>query len=202
VAVVLLNPKHTRKSVLIAGTAVFSALVAAVEYLSRVLPILRFSFIPPVNYLMFDLAEIPAFLSFFVFGLPVGTMTSLMVPLIIIARGTRDPLGAVIKGLAVFSTMVGFAPLARRSRWLAGVSGLAVRVLAMGAINGLILPILLPQQYNAELLVQALSAVFNGLHAVLTIGGAYIIYWKMPKRILGAEVSGGERGRMAELPPR
>ena len=199
---VLLNPKRTRKSVLIAGTAVFSALVAAVEYLSLVLPILRISFIPPLTYLKFDMAEIPAFLSFFVFGLPVGTTTSLMVPLIIIARGTSNPLGAVVKGLAVLSTMVGFAPFARRSRWLAGVSGLTVRVLAMGAINGLILPFLLPQQYSAELLIQAFSAVFNGLHAVLTIGGAYIVYWKMPGRVASTESRGSERKRVAELPPK
>ncbi len=178
-----LNPKHIRKSVLIAGTAVFSALVAAVEYLSLVFPILRVSFVPPLTYLKFDMAEIPAFLSFFVYGLPVGTTTSLMVPLIIIARGTTNPLGAVIKGLAVLSTIVGFAPFAQKSKWLAGAAGMTVRVLAMAAINGIILPLLLPQQYSAELVVQALSAVFNALHAVLTIGGAYIIYWRMPGRI-------------------
>jgi riboflavin transporter FmnP len=177
-----LNSKHTRKSVLIAGTAVFGALVAAVEYLSLVFPILRISFVPPLTYLKFDMAEIPAFLSFFVYGLPVGTATSLMVPLIIIARGTTNPFGAVVKGLAVFSTMLGFAPLAQKNKWLAGAAGMTVRVLAMAAINGIILPLLLPQQYSAELVVQALSAVFNALHAVLTIGGAYIIYSRMPRR--------------------
>ena len=179
----VLNPRHMRKSVLIAGTAVFSALVAVVEYLSLVFPILRVSFVPPLIYLKFDMAEIPAFLSFFVYGLPVGTTTSLMVPLIIIARGTTNPLGAVIKGLAVLSTIIGFAPLAQKNKWLAGAAGMTARVLTMAAINGIILPLLLPQQYSAELVVQALSAVFNALHAVLTIGGAYIIYWRMPGRI-------------------
>jgi len=178
-----MNPGHTRRSVLIAGTAVFSALVAAVEYLSLVFPILRIAFVPPLTYLKFDMAEIPAFLSFFVYGLPVGTTTSLMVPLIIIVRGTTNPLGAVVKGLAVLSTIIGFAPLAQKNKWLAGAAGMTVRVLAMAAINGIVLPLLLPMQYSAELVVQAMSAVFNALHAVLTIGGAYIIYWKMPRKI-------------------
>jgi riboflavin transporter FmnP len=172
--------RRGRRSLFIAGTAVFSALVAAVEYLSLAFPVLRISFIPPLTYLKFDMAEIPAFLSFFVFGLPVGIATSLIVPLTIIARGTSNPLGAVVKGVAVLSTMLGFAPFAERNRWLAGALGLAFRVLVMGVINGLVLPLLLPQQYYAEYTVQLLSALFNALHAVLTIGGAYIIYWRLP----------------------
>ena len=100
--------RQDSKSIAIAGTAIFSALVAAIEYLSLAIPILRISFLP-LPYLKFDLAEIPAALSYFVFGLPVGVTTSLLVPLTIIARGTSNPLGAWIKGLAVLSTIIGFA---------------------------------------------------------------------------------------------
>ncbi|MEM2094232.1 MAG: hypothetical protein QXI32_02920 [Candidatus Bathyarchaeia archaeon] len=175
---------RARRSVLIAGTAVFSALVAAVEYLSLVFPILRISF-PPLTYLKFDMAEIPAFLSFLVFGLPVGVTTSLIVPLTIIARGTSNPLGAVIKGLAVLSTVLGYASFARRSKLISGLLGLASRVLAMAVVNGLLLPFLFPQQYYAELGVQLMSALFNAVHSVLTIGGAYIVYMKLPRLMRG-----------------
>lgn len=177
---------QTKKSTLIAGTAVFSALVAIVEYLSVPFPVLRIPF-PYLPYLKFDLAEIPAALSFFVFGLPVGIATSFIVPLTIIARGTSNPLGAWIKGLAIFSTIIGFAPLAKKNKYLAGALGIGSRVIIMALVNAVILPMLFPNnpRYNVELFIQLLIGVFNSVHAVLTIGGSYIIYKAILSRIPG-----------------
>ena len=169
----MFTKQHT-KSRLIAGTALFSALVAAVEYLSLAVPILRIPF--PLNpILKFDMAEIPAALSYFVFGLPVGVATSLLVPLTIIARGTTNPVGAWIKGFAVLSTVVGFAPFAKRNKFLAAFTAIISRVLVMTLAN--------IAMFGTDLWVLLLSGVFNLIHTVLTIGGATILFEAIVLRI-------------------
>lgn len=166
--------KRNTKSRLIAGTALFSALVAAVEYLSLAVPILRIPF--PLNpILKFDMAEIPAALSYFVFGLPVGVATSLLVPLTIIARGTSNPVGAWIKGFAVLSTIVGFAPLANRNKFLAAFTAMVLRILIMTLANIVM--------FGTEPLVLLLAGAFNLIHACLTIGGASILFEAIALRI-------------------
>jgi len=170
-------PPKRQKSSLIAGTAVFSALVATVEYLSLAIPFLRIPF-PwfPQLPLKFDMAEIPAVLSFFVYGLPVGILTSLIVPLTIIARGTTNPIGAWLKGLAVLATIVGLAPLWRRNRYLSGVLGTVSRVFLMSIVNLVTLPMLYGYSLEFTLISMPWIGIFNALHSVLTIGGSYIIY--------------------------
>lgn len=166
--------KQMTKSRVIAGTALFSALVAAVEYLSLAVPILRIPF-APLPYLKFDMAEIPAALSYFVFGLPVGVATSLLVPLTIIARGTSNPIGAFIKGLAVLSTIVGFAPLVKRSKILAALTGIISRVLVMTVVNIVM--------FGTNPWVLLLTGVFNTVHTCLTIGGAYVLFEAITQRM-------------------
>ena len=167
--------KRSTKSRVIAGTALFSALVAAVEYLSLAVPILRIPF-APLPYLKFDMAEIPAALSYFVFGLPVGVATSLLVPLTIIARGTSNPVGAWIKGLAVLSTIVGFAPFVNRNKFLATFTAIIVRILIMTIVNMVL--------FGTNLWVLLLTGIFNLIHTCLTIGVANILFKAIALRIL------------------
>lgn len=168
---------RSRKALIVAGTAVFSALVAAVEYLSLVVPFLRipFPFLPQLQ-LKFDMAEIPAALSFLVYGLPVGILTSIIVPLTIIARGTSNPIGAWLKGLAVLATILGLAPLWRRNKYLAWALGTTSRVLIMSIANLITLPALYGIPIEAALIFTPWLGIFNASHSVLTIGGAYIIH--------------------------
>lgn len=165
---------RTNKSRVVAGTALFSAMVAAVEYLSLAVPILRIPF-TPLPYLKFDMAEVPAALSYFVFGLPVGVATSLLVPLTIIARGTSNPVGAFIKGLAVLSTIAGYALLANRSRFLAFFTGGASRVLVMTLVNIIL--------FGLSPGILLLTGAFNVIHTCLTIGGSCILFEAVAHRI-------------------
>ena len=171
------TPLKNRKTAIIAGAAVFSALVAVVEYISLVIPVLRilFPIFPQLN-LKFDMAEIPAALSFFVYGYPTGILTSAIVPLTIIARGTTNPIGAFLKGIAVLSTILGLAPLWRRSKYLSGALGMVLRVVIMSIVNMITLPILYGYTLEATLAVLPALALFNAVHAAITIGGAYAIY--------------------------
>jgi len=173
-----------RKALIVAGTSVFSALVAVVEYLSLAIPLLRipFPWLPQLS-LKFDMAEIPAALSFFVYGLPVGILTSAIVPLTIIARGTRNPIGAWLKGVAVLTTIVGLAPFWRRNRYLSGVLGTISRVFLMSIVNLVTLQLLYGYSLEVTLIFLPWIGVFNALHSVLTIGGAYIIYWGLILRL-------------------
>lgn len=177
------SPKK-RRTLLITGTAVFSALVATVEFLSLAIPLLRISFtlFPSLN-LKFDMAEIPAALSFFVYGFPVGALTSLIVPLTIIARGTSNPIGAWLKGLAVLATIVGLAPFWRRNRYLSGALGTVSRVVIMSIVNFVALPILYGYSLAATLVVLPWIGLFNALHSILTIGVAYVIYYMLIRRL-------------------
>lgn len=173
-----------RKAVTVAGTAVFSALVAIVEYLSLVIPILRIPFpLMPELRLKFDMAEIPAVLSYFVYGLPVGILTSIIVPLIIIARGTTNPIGAWLKGLAILTTVIGLAPFWKRNKYLSGAFGTISRVVLMSIVNLVSLPILYGYSLEVTLLFLPWIGFFNLLHALLTIGGSSIIYSALMTRL-------------------
>jgi len=172
------SQNRKNKAITVAGAAIFSALVATVEYLSLVIPPLRipFPFLPELQ-LKFDMAEIPAVLSFFVYGLPVGVLTSIIVPLTIIARGTSNFIGAWLKGLAVLATILGLAPLWRRNKYLAGALGTISRVLIMSISNLILLPTLYGIPLEATLIIYTpWLGIFNTLHSVLTIGVSYIIY--------------------------
>lgn len=166
-----------RKAIMIAGASLFSALVAAVEYLSLAIPILRIPFplLPQLN-LKFDMAEIPAVLAFFVYGFPAGSLTAAIVPLTIIVRGTTNPIGAVLKGVAVLSTTVGLAPFWKKSKPASGALGVLSRVALMTIVNWVSLQVLYGYSAGVTQSFLPVIALFNGVHAVLTIGIAYAIY--------------------------
>lgn len=173
-----------RKAVIVAGASLFSALVTIVEYLSLAIPGLRipFPWLPQLN-LKFDMAEIPVVLSFFVYDFPVGLLTSAIVPLTIIARGTTNPIGAFLKGVAVLSTILGLAPLWKRSKFLSGALGTISRVILMSIVNLITLQALYGYSLETTLFFLPLIALFNAIHSILTIGGAYVIYEALLSRL-------------------
>ena len=166
-----------RKTIIIAGAALFSALVAIVEYLSLAIPWLRISFplLPQFN-LKFDMAEVPAILSFFIYGFPTGVFTSAIVPLTIIIRGTANPLGAFLKGTAVLTTTVGLAPLWRKNKYISAILGTTSRVSIMTIINLVVLQLLYGYSLEATLFFLPAIALFNLIHGILTTVVAYTIY--------------------------
>ena len=166
-----------RKTITIAGASLFSALVAIVEYLSLAIPWLRISFpLLPQLHLKFDMAEIPAILSFFVYGFPVGILTSAIVPLTIIIRGTTNPIGAFMKGVAVLSTTLGLAPFWKKNKYISGALGTTTRVIIMTIINLITLQVLYGYSLETTLFFLPTLALFNATHGVLSIVVAYTIY--------------------------
>jgi len=170
-----------RKSVFIAGTALLGALVAVLDWAFK-LSGLKIPF-PLLTFLKFDVLGIPMLLSYFLFGLFSGTITSLIAWLSI---AFRDPFGGFMKFLAEFSTIVGvFLVLKTRrpaSNWwkaLSMFSGILVRVVVMAVANVLLLPIFMSgfyKTYAAVIVLVPLISAFNAIQGAVSIFGGFLLY--------------------------
>lgn len=162
------------------------ALVSIMGALALIFSILKLEVpFPVLTYLKFDLAEIPSFIVFFLCGLGCGSATATIHFVGLLLRGS-DPMGALMKLSAVLSTLVGM----RLSRALYGqlIFGTISRVLAMTIANAIYFYLIFPEyvQYmentlsasgigGGMLAVFVLTAVFNVIHALLSI----IVSWKI-----------------------
>ncbi|MCX8202935.1 MAG: hypothetical protein N3H32_01265 [Nitrososphaeria archaeon] len=165
-----------------------------------VLP-LSFSY-PPIPFLRFDLAEVPAFVAALGFGPSVGLLASTIYFLGLLLIGQFSPLGPLMKFLAVISTVGGiwaFSRLTRRSTLpivkVAGwTTGLLSRVAVMSAANYLVLMVFFPDflqfavstlsaftgtplnpDHHGLALVLLHTAFYNALHTVLSIGASVAV---------------------------
>lgn len=165
------------------GTAVLGALVVVFDY-SLEFSGLKIPFVwMPV--LRFDLTGIPIALSLFLYGLPSAATTSLVASLGILAT-TQDVIGASMKALAEFTTLLGFALASRFTRLcrvLPCLSGVALRVLAMSLASVAILPVFYSTPFSVAVLLVPAVAAFNVLQGSLSIFGGLIIYRAMKRRI-------------------
>jgi riboflavin transporter FmnP len=180
-----MNPK--RSTTIIAQTAILGALVVVFDY------VMKFSgfkiIFPPLSYLKFDFTGIPIVLSFLLIGLGSGAATSTVAMLAILAR-SGDVVGASMKALAEFSTILGmsigmvvFKKDLKLSKPASFFTGCMARVIIMAIANLVILPLYASMTFEAVLLATPLTAVFNLIQGLLGIFGGYLIYEALKLRI-------------------
>ncbi len=181
------RPYIKRKSALIAGTALLGAVVVVLDWSRLKTPY------PLLPFLKFDALGIPMLLSYFLFGLPSGTLTSIVAWLSISPRDPLFPFSGLMKFLAEFSTIIGvyLALRARRptSNWwksLSMISGISVRVLVMAVANILLLPIFMSSYYKtyaAVIVLIPLISLFNIVQGAVSVFSGFLVYEALVLRL-------------------
>ena len=175
-----------RKSILIAGTSLFGALIFVLDWTFK-LSGLKIPF-PLFPNLKFDPLGIPIFLSFFLFGIFSGFTTSIIA---MTSIAFRDPFSGFMKFLAEFTTLLGVYLVFKiqktqnnRLKILAAGSGILIRVLIMSVANLILLPIFLPTlTFEAVVVILPLIGLFNAIQGVISIFGGFIFYEALSLRI-------------------
>ncbi|MCS7094435.1 MAG: hypothetical protein NZ988_01315 [Thaumarchaeota archaeon] len=183
--------------------ALKTATGASLGVISATIAIMPLSFAyPPIPYLRFELAEVPAFVAALGFGPSVGLLASTVYFLGLLVMGEFSPLGPLMKYLAVVSTFVGIwaiALLRKRGPQLAmrvasWTTGCFSRVLVMSAVNYLVLIVFFPDflgfavstlsaflgtelspNQHGLAMVLLYTAFYNVLHTVLSIGASVAV---------------------------
>jgi len=169
----------------LAVTALMASLALALSILKVELPY------PVLPYLKFDSAEIPVTLVYFMCGLSCGLLAEALHFTGLVARGA-DPLGALMKLLAVTSMLAG----ASATRKVSGAIALefagaaALRVAVMTAMNWVYFTLLYPslldyavRMAGGLLLLYAFTGLFNLLHAALSFAAAWAVYVEVKRRV-------------------
>jgi len=168
----------------LAGTTVLGALVVVFDYTLKFSGLkIRFPWLP---FLKFDFTGIPIVLSFLLFGLMSGVTTSTVAFLAILAR-SGDVIGASMKGLAEFSTVLGMAlglmllrNVTRLRKPASFVLGISLRTLIMICVNLILIFTGVMALYGpyAEIpvIVSLLVGVFNAIQGSISILGGFFIY--------------------------
>lgn len=171
----------------IAGTAILGALVIVFDY-SMKFSHLKIPF-PWLPYLKFDFTGIPIVLSLLLFGLTPGATTSAVAFLAILTR-SGDLIGASMKALAEFSTILGIAfihSLLIKSEKLAKASslilGVTLRITVMFCANLIILPIYHKIPQTVVIATSPLTAAFNAIQGTISILLGYLLYDIIVRRI-------------------
>lgn len=164
--------------------ATLSALVVVFDYA------LKFSGwkipFPWFPTLRFDFSGIPIMLSMFLYGVQAGGMTSAVAFFAILVR-SGDPVGASMKAIAEFATMLGVVPFAMRSernwRALSVAIGIMLRVAVTSVANLVVLPVVYGWKFLASISFLPWLGLFNGIQGSISILGGYVIYEGIAKRI-------------------
>lgn len=161
----------------LAGTTILAALVVVFDYTLKYSN-LKIPF-PLMPVLKFDFTGIPIALAMLLFGLIPGFFTSIIALIAIFAR-SGDIVGASMKAIAEFSTIVGMAIGLKTTKKLRLVimfsMGLIMRVLVMIPINLLLISFGVMKVQGVLAIVVLLIVVFNILQGIITIFGGYSIY--------------------------
>jgi riboflavin transporter FmnP len=172
----------------LSGTALLGAVVAVLDWTFKIAG-LKLPF-PPLPYLRFDFLGIPMLLAYFLFGFPAGTITSLVAFLSI---SLRDPtfFKGFMKFLAEFATIVGVyvvlrarKPSSDRSKHLAMISGIIVRVVSMAIAVVLLLPIVgYYPSHMAVVVLLPLFSLFNIIQGFISVFGGFLLYETVIRRL-------------------
>jgi riboflavin transporter FmnP len=179
-------PSERSRTTFVAVTATMGALVVVFDYG------LKFSGLkipfPWLPFLKFDFSGIPIVLAFHLCGLVSGGTTCVIAFLGILVR-SGDVIGASMKGVAEFSTILGMAPfyipkIGRRGKILGSVSGIALRILMMSLMNLVIMPTFYGIPFEAAVALLIPIAGFNTVQGGISIVGGWTLYqavvWRMP----------------------
>ena len=151
------------RSVKIAG----SALLGAMAFLLQTF--VKFPF-PLLPWLVFDLAEIPTVVAFLLFGPVWGILSSALLFLIMVMRGSSFPPGPYMKLIAIVSMQVGIwlgfklagrlGVVSIRSMFASGLAaGLISRALVMTPVNYLVVGVLFASDFYFKTATKSLTLV-------------------------------------------
>jgi len=164
----------------IAGTTVLSTLVIVFDY-SMKYSGLKIPF-PWLLYLKFDFTGVPIVLSWMLFGLTSGTITSTVALLGILIR-SGDPVGASMKALAELSTVLGMALATKlikkpaKSTTIASfISGLSTRCITMFFANLTVLPFYYKIPMPATIALTPLITAFNMIQGLISMFLGFFLY--------------------------
>lgn len=182
------------------GVLALSTAFGALAYLIELTGVSHFLPFPPLNYLLYDPAEIVIYFLYLVAGLKPALFSTLLVVLglsinidsfsVLIMSYTGIPFfGPVMKGLAIASTLLGLALLRRRGWGLSLASGTASRVILMTFPNILFIFYIVPKlpfpQATIEWFVSnavyilTLTAVYNTSQTVVAYLPARLIHQRL-----------------------
>ena len=174
----------------ISGTAILAALVVLFDYT------LKFSGLkipfPWMPMLKFDFTGAPIALSLFLYSFLSAFVTSLVAFIAIIVR-SGDPIGASMKFIAEFSTVLGLAIGSGLSvivgfrgnfqRSLSYFFGIIFRVVFMSLMNILILPNFYGVPFNITLGMLPMIGIFNVFQGSITILMGYFLFEAYTQRL-------------------
>jgi len=188
---VYLSRRLDNRSIKIAGAAILGAMAFLLQLY------VKFPF-PLLPWLVFDFAEIPTVVAFLLFGPVWGFLSSTILWLIMVVRGSSFPPGPYMKLASIIAMQLGMwlgFILAKKIGFrvsktfaLGIATGLALRVLVMTPINYIVVGVLfasnfyfntaskslslvgitLGSQGQFIVLMLAFTAVYNALHVILS----------------------------------
>jgi len=174
------------RATIVARIAMLSALVVVFDYA------LKFSGLkipfPWLPFLKFDFTGIPIMLSVLTVGLEAGAATSIVAFLAILVR-SGNIVGASMKALAEFSTVLGFSLGKKilkgetKLTWaLLYILGCAARILTMFLSTIPVFTLYYGTPLSVALAVSPIVAIFNLIHGLLSMFGGNLIYEALKRR--------------------
>jgi len=175
------------RATIIARIAMLSALLVVLDYAMKFSGLkIPFLWLP---FLKFDFTGIPIMLSVLTIDLGAGAATSIVAFLAILVR-SGDIVGASMKALAEFSTVLGFylgnKILRRESklrRLFSYSLGCAVRILIMFLSTIPVFTLYYGMPLNVVLAISPMVGIFNLIHGFLSIFGGNLLYEALKRRV-------------------
>lgn len=177
------------KTARLTGTALLAAMVILFDYTLKYSG-LKIPF-PWMPYIKFDFTGVPILLSYFLYGLPSAATTSLVALLGIFMRNP-EIIGASMKGIAEFTTVLGVAwgvKLMRNrgfsnsvTRGTSIAAGLILRILIMSVWNLLILPNYYGYDYGYVVGILPLLGLFNAMQGGISAVLGYTLFEAYTRR--------------------
>jgi len=175
------------RAAIVARIAMLSALVVVLDY-SMKFSGLKICF-PWLPFLKFDFTGIPIMLSLLTIDLGAGAATSTAAFLAILVR-SGDIVGASMKALAEFSTVLGFylgnniqKRKPKLARVLSYILGCGTRILIMFISTIPVFTLYYGMPLIVALSMSPLIAIFNLIHGFLSIFGGNLLYEALKRRV-------------------
>ena len=170
----------------VARIAMLSSLVVVLDYAMKFSG-LKIPF-PWLPFLKFDFTGVPIMLSVLTISLTAGAFTSIIAFLAILVR-SGDIVGASMKAIAEFSTVLGFylggRILKKESRLSISISyilGCITRILIMNISTIPVFTLYYGMPLKVALAISPMVAAFNLLHGLLSIFGGNLLYEALKRR--------------------
>ena len=168
--------KSNKNTVKLTATAILAALVVMLDYAGLKIPF------PWMPLLKFDITGVPIAIATLLFGVASGGLTSIIAFLSIVVR-SGNYVGAYMKAIAEFSTVIGFGTVKylpdRFKRVGPIVVAIILRILFMTVANMYVMPNVYMIPWEATLSMLPMIGVFNALQGLITTGLGVIIHKRL-----------------------